>query len=118
MNENLLSPCRACGKMISKNLVSIDTHRGSDQHTTIRSGSCPNCGEVSPHLTQEDIERIREQERNTKKLHEANLYELEKQAKKQAKRDKIINWLVIYPMCGLFISLLIFVGSCMIFIFK
>ena len=60
MNEELLALCRACGKMISKNLVSTDTHRGSYHRATIRSGSCPNCGEVAPHLTQEDIERIRE----------------------------------------------------------
>ena len=108
MNENLLSPCRACGKMISKNLVSADTHRGSDQHTTIRSGSCPNCGEVAPHLTQEDIERIREQEKideeNVKKLHEANLYELEKEVKKRK------NQLLIYPLVvGLFIIFVLLV---------
>ena len=34
---------------ISKNLVSIDTHRGSYHRATIRSGSCPNCGEAEPH---------------------------------------------------------------------
>jgi len=82
MNENLLSPCRACGKMISKNLVSTDIHSGSYHQATIRSGSCPNCGEAEPHLTREDIRRIRKRktfdERNTKKLHEDQRYELEK----------------------------------------
>ena len=37
MNEDLLGECRACGQMVSKNLVS----------------GCPHCGEAKPHLTEE-----------------------------------------------------------------
>ena len=88
MNENLLSPCRACGKMISKNLVSTDTHRGSYHQATIRSGSCPNCGEAEPHLTQEDIERRKEQQKINKILREAQ-HELEE---KRVRKENIWAW--------------------------
>ena len=111
MNEPRLSPCRTCGKEISTNLAV----RASAYRPTMVVG-CPHCGEAEPHLTQEDIERIREQEKidekNAKKLHEANLYELEK----QAKRDKIYNWGCLYPLIGLFIILVICVVSCGILI--
>ena len=113
MNENLLSPCRACGKMISKNLVSTDIHSGSYHQATIRSGSCPNCGEAEPHLTREDIRRIRKQkridERNTKKLHEDQRYELEMADKtKKWNFDSISDAIIFYGACLLVLLVLIF----------
>ena len=113
MNENLLSPCRACGKMISKNLVSTDIHSGSYHQATIRSGSCPNCGEAEPHLTREDIRRIRKRksfdERNTKKLHEDQRYELEMANKtKKWNFDSISDAIIFYGACLLVLLVLIF----------
>ena len=46
MNEELLAPCRACGQIVSKNLVE----------------GCPYCGEAEPHLTEEDERRRREEQ--------------------------------------------------------
>ena len=103
MDEPRLSPCRTCGKEISTKLAV----RASAFRAT-RVVGCPHCGEAEPHLTQEDIERIREQEKideeNVKKLHETNLYELEKEVKKRK------NQLLIYPLVvGLFIIFVLLV---------
>ena len=51
MNEDLLGKCRACGQIVSKNLVN----------------GCPHCGEAEPHLTEEDERRIREEQEERKK---------------------------------------------------
>ena len=56
MDKSRLSPCGACGKMISKNLVSRDKHGGSYATDTIRSGSCPYCGEGKPHQPKLEFE--------------------------------------------------------------
>lgn len=62
MNEDLLGKCRACGQMVSKNLVtrgSFGSHgpyTGTVQGRIRDSGGCPHCGEAEPHLTEEEIE--------------------------------------------------------------
>ena len=47
MNKDLLGKCRACGQMISKNLIK---HVGG----FVSNLGCPHCGEASPHWTKED----------------------------------------------------------------
>jgi len=77
MNEDLLSPCRACGQMISKNLTTTVRHMGSYHRATIQSGSCPHCGEVEPHVTEEELvireEKQREKEEEQREEDKHNL---------------------------------------------
>lgn len=100
--------------MISKNLVGTDTHRGSDQHTTIRSGSCPNCGEAAPHLTEEDIERRKEQQKINKTIREA----LHEQTEKQARKEKMLHFYLIYPIWALFIIFSIWMVVAVVLFFR
>ena len=52
------------------------------------SVGCPHCGEAEPHLTQEDIERRKEQQKII-----GAYRELEQQAlEEQARKEKIVNW--------------------------
>lgn len=85
MNKDLLGECRACGQMISKNL----SYRG-----------CPKCGELSPHLTEEDERRIKEEQE-----------EKEREEERGEKIEKIVLSvfgigcaLVMLIFFGLFIS--------------
>ena len=61
MDEARLSPCRTCGKEISTNLYE-GSWGGYRRGGTAPQG-CPNCGEAEPHITQEDIERRKEQQK-------------------------------------------------------
>ena len=86
MNEGMLSPCRACGQMISKNL-------GTGK------GSCPHCGEADPHATEEELERRvqlkiveeRQQEEHARRLIRAQ----QQQIKKRTFWTQVIGWPLI-----------------------
>ena len=66
MNENLLGKCRACGQIVSKNLVN----------------GCPHCGEAEPHLTEEVMRRRTEEQEREKE-------DTKEEGKKVAKRFQI-----------------------------
>ena len=105
MKEARLSPCRTCGKEISTNLA---RRAKTDTLATVSVG-CPHCGEANPHITEEEIEKIREQQKineaNTESYRVLQQYELEKQARK----DRFWKWVLYYPFVGLSIIFVILV---------
>tara|TARA_B100000809_G_C14892618_1_gene443238 strand:- start:85 stop:522 length:438 start_codon:yes stop_codon:yes gene_type:complete len=93
MNEDLLGKCRACGQIVSKNLVN----------------GCPHCGEADPHLTEEESENLdnyQEQERekeerkeNAKQFGERSRISFEKRFKRPFKRLAILAmpvWFIVF----------------------
>ena len=102
MNENLLSPCRTCGELISSNLGTRGSSSGLTDGTTFdthTSGSCPHCGEAEPHLTDEDIEKRKQWEEDYDKILE-----------KAQKSNRMFGWFlfVVFFVVVLFLMIMVF----------
>lgn len=111
MKEDLLGNCRACGQLVSKNLVRVSTYGGSggsyateSQHTV----SCPHCGEADPHLTEEVLKKIKEeQEERQREIDEKNRVLQEEQVRKNKFWTQFGTFGCLWPMVVFFVICII-----------
>ena len=86
MNEDLIGNCRACGQIVSKNLVK----------------GCPHCGESEPHLTKE-VASLRKEDAHLE--HKRWLKEIEENRRNEARSE----WFAAGCMTTIGILIILFI---------
>lgn len=103
MKEDLLGNCRACGQLVSKNLAKRRSYMRVSE-----SVGCPHCGEADPHLTEEVLKKIKEeQEERQREIDEKNRVLQEEQVRKNKFWTQFGTFGCLWPMVVFFVICII-----------